>query len=64
MALSDCEKCWMTPCECGHDYRHWTVERLISLRDKLNAIIASKQKSSKDDSDWHYNHFSRGKPHI
>jgi hypothetical protein len=21
MALSDCEKCWMTPCECGHEYK-------------------------------------------
>lgn len=22
MALSDCPKCWDTPCTCGHEYRH------------------------------------------
>ena len=22
MALSDCMKCWDTPCTCGWDYRH------------------------------------------
>lgn len=24
MGLSDCEKCWDTPCTCGWDYREWT----------------------------------------
>lgn len=27
MALSDCVKCWETPCQCGHE---WTEEGLIS----------------------------------
>lgn len=22
--LSDCEKCWESPCRCGWDYRHMT----------------------------------------
>ena len=21
MALSDCIKCWQTPCECGHEFK-------------------------------------------
>jgi hypothetical protein len=42
MSLSDCIKCWSNPCECGHDYEHWDVERLESLRDILQNIITSK----------------------
>jgi hypothetical protein len=29
MALSDCEKCWDTPCTCGWNYRHWSREARI-----------------------------------
>ena len=29
MAMSDCEKCWDTPCTCGWDYRNWSRERRI-----------------------------------
>lgn len=31
MAMSDCEKCWNTPCSCGWDYRIWTLEARIKL---------------------------------
>ena len=24
MSLSDCVKCWNTPCTCGYEYRNWT----------------------------------------
>lgn len=24
MALSDCEKCWDTPCSCGYHWRNYT----------------------------------------
>jgi hypothetical protein len=35
MSLSDCPKCWDTPCECGYEYRGWTRERREALAAKL-----------------------------
>ena len=29
MAMSDCVKCWDTPCSCGWDYRTWSQEKRI-----------------------------------
>lgn len=31
MSLSDCEKCWNTPCTCGWGYRDWSMERKLEL---------------------------------
>jgi len=31
MGLSSCEKCWDTPCTCGWEYRHYSIERRIEL---------------------------------
>ena len=28
MGMSDCEKCWSTPCECGWIYKNWSTETL------------------------------------
>jgi hypothetical protein len=36
MALSDCEHCWMTPCECGHDYKNWSSLRKNELTKAIN----------------------------
>ena len=30
MSLSDCAKCWETPCVCGHDYQQWSASQLAS----------------------------------
>lgn len=35
MALSDCSRCWETPCSCGFDYRWWPVAK----REELAAAI-------------------------
>lgn len=35
MAMSDCPKCWDTPCSCGWEYRNMTEE----ARFKLAAVI-------------------------
>ncbi len=31
MGMSDCPKCWETPCACGYEYRDMTRERRIQL---------------------------------
>lgn len=31
MSLSDCIKCWNTPCECGWEYRNWSSKSRIDL---------------------------------
>jgi hypothetical protein len=31
MALSDCPKCWSTPCNCGYQYRNWPKDRRVAL---------------------------------
>lgn len=58
MALSDCEKCWDTPCTCGWDYRKYSKERLqtfveavISMHPKetqIEIINKIKEKYEKD----------------
>lgn len=47
MALSDCPKCWDTPCECGHEYRSWSVKRLERLIQTLQDVL----KEVKDAQD-------------
>lgn len=31
MAMSDCIKCWSTPCECGWDYRNLPLTKRVDL---------------------------------
>lgn len=31
MSLSDCEKCWDTPCVCGYGYRGYTLDQRLEL---------------------------------
>jgi hypothetical protein len=28
MSLTDCVKCWDTPCGCGYEYRKWPVKAM------------------------------------
>jgi len=45
MALSDCPKCWDTPCECGYMFKDWSLERKQKM---VNAILGNdKVKSDK-----------------
>lgn len=31
MSMSDCIKCWNTPCTCGYSYKNWSQEERIKL---------------------------------
>jgi hypothetical protein len=42
MSLSDCEKCWDTPCTCGWDYREWTVGQLEAQIKMLLGVLLKK----------------------
>lgn len=46
MALSDCVKCWMTPCDCGYEYRNWGK----SAKDEL--VKAVQGYTTKDILEW------------
>ncbi len=41
MGLSDCIECWMTPCECGYEYRNWSIEAKIK---QIKAIMGKDKK--------------------
>lgn len=45
MAMSDCIDCWSTPCECGTDYKHWSVKRLQEQILMLQRVLNEKEKS-------------------
>ena len=40
MALTDCVRCWDTPCTCGYSYRSWRPERLRAFIERLEAVLA------------------------
>ena len=48
MAMSDCVKCWDTPCRCGHDYQHWSVQDLTDQINMLTRVRAEKLKLPED----------------
>ena len=48
MSMSDCYKCWNTPCTCGWDYRNRKKEYLIDMRDLFQSLIDGTNQYSKD----------------
>jgi hypothetical protein len=44
MAMSDCAKCWETPCICGHDYKDRSEQWLKEQIAMLQAVLAAKQR--------------------
>lgn len=48
MALSDCEKCWDTPCTCGYgfqnyNYEYWSLPDLEEAKKKIEVAIQKKK---------------------
>ena len=51
MSMSDCERCWNTPCSCGWDYIGWSKQS-IELHIKMLTNILSltiQFKNNKED---------------
>ena len=43
--LSDCIKCWNTPCSCGWDYRLSTLDYLLSMSAIFTKAIQFKMEN-------------------
>jgi hypothetical protein len=43
MSLSNCPKCWDTPCTCGYGYLDMTIEDLEKLKAAINLAIEYKK---------------------
>lgn len=55
MALTDCEKCWSTPCECGWEYRHYSdkglaefIAHILTYKDNKLDILEQAKKIIED----------------
>ena len=38
MSLSDCIRCWSTPCNCGWDYKDYSKSRRLQLASVILGI--------------------------
>ena len=43
MSLSDCMKCWDTPCSCGWEYRKYTNAQLSSHIASITQYRSKKE---------------------
>lgn len=46
MSLSDCEKCWNTPCTCGYEYRNWSIPELQKQIKMLQTVLEGRRKEA------------------
>lgn len=44
MAMSDCIKCWDTPCCCGYEYRNYSKSRRIKLASVILGVNPEELK--------------------
>ncbi len=55
MALSDCPKCWNTPCTCGYswetNYSLFTSEEIQSLITLLQKMLDDRARTAKEMRD-------------
>lgn len=44
MALSDCEKCWDTPCTCGYQFINYSQEKLVEFIKSVTSQRPDKKE--------------------
>ena len=45
MSLSDCPRCWDTPCSCGYEYGSWSSDRIYQHIAILVRVLTVKESS-------------------
>lgn len=46
MSLSDCPRCWDTPCTCGYEYRNYTEDEAVKF--VLECLIYKGKEKGKE----------------
>ena len=44
LVLSDCIKCWDTPCTCGYEYRNYDNQKLINMINNMMKYKTNEDK--------------------
>lgn len=61
MGMSDCVKCWDTPCGCGWDYQGWSVKARVelaasvlgvSIAEVMSALVIPEVHPIKQNPSW------------
>lgn len=48
MSMSDCSRCWETPCVCGYDYKDRPNEYIIDMYKMFKKLLAERGISPED----------------
>jgi hypothetical protein len=49
MSLSDCEKCWNTPCTCGYEYKKYSTSFLLALKEVIDKELDDRKNQHDED---------------
>lgn len=49
MSLSDCEKCWNTPCTCGYEYKKYSTSLLLTLKEVIDKELDDRKNQHDED---------------
>jgi CHASE3 domain sensor protein len=75
MAMSDCIKCWNTPCQCGWEFRNVSIKGLEQYLNILQQVVTYRKNhpnakfsslinevETKDDKEFmdHMNNYLKG----